>query len=108
MAKPYGESAGSYSTDVEGGAYVAVRMHIAGALSPDYLGFVLERAIWLGLAGSAEHSGPGAVKVVAAGPEALVGALEMACVLGPLDSLIETVDRQPADEIVAEGFAVRD
>jgi acylphosphatase len=107
MKETPGAIVGSYSTDVEGGAHVAVRMRVAGALSADYLDFVLERAAWLGLSGSAVRLGPGTVDVVAAGPEALVGALEMACVLGPLDSLIATVDREPTDEIVHEGFAVR-
>jgi acylphosphatase len=107
MREAYSAIAGSYSTDVEGGAHIAVRMRVAGALSADYLDFVLERAVWLGLSGSAKRSGPGAVEVVAAGPEALVGALEMACVLGPLDSLIATVDREPTNEIVHRGFAVR-
>lgn len=98
----------TYSTDVEGGTPVAVRMRIAGMFGADYLGFVASRAQWLSLSGWAATVGPGRAEVVAAGPEALVGALEMACVLGPLDTLVETLDSEPADEPVSEGFAIRD
>lgn len=97
----------SYTTDVEGGAPVAVRMQIAGDLGARYLEFVAERAAWLSLSGWVESRQEGRAEVVAAGPEALVGALEMACVLGPLDALVDTLDLQPEPDAVAPGFAVR-
>ena len=81
-----------YSTDVEGGAPVQVRYAITGRIDPaTYLPFVLNRARWLDINGwaSAEQ---GTATVVAAGPEALVGALEMACTLGPWDALVEEID----------------
>ncbi len=97
----------SYSTDVEGGALVAVRMRIAGRFGTDYLAFIASRARWLSLDGWARILGAGRAEVVVAGPEALVGALEMACVLGPLDSLVETLDSEPFHDAVQDGFAVR-
>jgi acylphosphatase len=83
-------------------------MRIAGSLGPHYLGFVASRAHWLGLSGTAWNVGPGRAEVVAAGPEALVGALEMASILGPLDTLVETLDSEPAPGPVPAGFTVRD
>ena len=88
-----------YSTAVEGGAPVQVRYAITGRIDPaTYLPFVLNRARWLAINGwaSAEQ---GAATVVAAGPEALVGALEMACTLGPWDALVEeiAVQDEPGD-----------
>src|SRR4051812_21170090 len=97
----------AYSTDVDGGTPVAVRMRVAGALGRDYLGFVAERARWLSLSGWAASPSEGAVEIVAAGPEALVGALEMACVLGPDDTLVATLDLSAEDAPVAPGFVVR-
>lgn len=96
-----------YSSDVEGGAPVRVRFAISGRLDvTGYLDFVAERARWLGLSGSAERSGAQSVTVLAAGPEALVGALEMACLLGPLDALVESLVPANSDEPVPEGFVV--
>jgi hypothetical protein len=97
----------SYSTDVEGGAPVVVRMTIAGAFEGDYLEFVAGRAAWLSLSGWAASGGPGRAEVVAAGPEALVGSLEMACLLGPLDAWIETLDAETIAGPVPQGFAIR-
>jgi acylphosphatase len=98
---------GSYSTDVEAGTPTTVRIRIVGRFSDDYLGFVASRAQWLSLSGWARNLGPGRAEVVAAGPQALVGALEMACVLGPLDTLVERCDSEPANESVTAGFIVR-
>lgn len=97
----------SYSTDVEGGRPVAVRMQIAGELGRHYLDFVAERASWLSLSGWAASVETGRAEVVAAGPEALVGALEMACVLGPADALVHTLLIEDANEPVAAGFVTR-
>lgn len=93
-----------YSSDVEGGAPVRMRFAISGRMEVEgYLDFVAERARWLGLSGRAERSGAQSVSVLAAGPEALVGALEMACLLGPLDALVESLVPASSDEPVPEG-----
>jgi len=50
---------------------------------------------------------PTRIELVAAGPEALVGALEMACTLGPLDALVETIEAEEEQGPVPAGFEVR-
>jgi len=96
-----------YSSDVEGGAPVRVRYAIEGRIDvPEYLAFVAERAGWLDISGWAAAEGSG-VTLVAAGPEALVGALEMACTLGPFDALIERIEGIETAEAVGRGFEIR-
>lgn len=97
----------TYSTDSDGGAPVSLRLTVAGKLSGGYLDFVAERARWLSLSGWAQSTDDGRAVVVAAGPEALVGALEMACVLGPLDALVDTLTIETVAEPVPTGFAIR-
>jgi acylphosphatase len=97
-----------YSSEVEGGAPVRVRYAISGRMNvPSYLDFVVERAKWLGIDGWVAANDDQTVTVIASGPEALVGALEMACTLGPLDALIDEV--RPAGEPgpVPAGFSIR-
>lgn len=97
-----------HSTAVEGNARVQRRYTIEGRFDPDtYLAFIEDRAKWLAIAGWATSPGPGIVQLVAAGPEALVGALEMACLLGPLDALIESVQMTGVAVADSAGFALR-
>jgi acylphosphatase len=99
---------GSYSSDIEGGAPVLTRFAIQGRMHvPDYLAFIAERARWFGISGWVEAENAGRVTLVAAGPEAMVGALEMACTLGPLDALIDSVVGVAETGAIGEGFAVR-
>ncbi len=101
-------TAQSYSTAVEGGAPVQFRYIIEGRLDPaSYLAFVADRAGWLDIRGWAQAV-DGRIEMVAAGPEALVGALEMACTLGPLDALIERIEAVDEPGVVAAGFVVRE
>ena len=96
-----------YSSDVEGGRPVRVRYEIGGRLDvPAYLAFVAERARWLDISGWVAADGAG-VTLVAAGPEALVGALEMACTLGPLDALIDDIRAVDEPASVPSGFSIR-
>ncbi len=96
-----------YASDVEGGRPVCVRYAIAGRMDvPAYLAFVAERAQWLDLSGWAAADA-GGVTLVAAGPEALVGALEMACTLGPLDALVTDIVGVDSAEAVGAGFTLR-
>jgi acylphosphatase len=97
----------SYSTENTGGALATVRMNIAGRFDASYADFIGERAVWLSLSGWVSNIAPGRAEVIAAGPEVLVGALEMACMLGPLDALIETLEIEAVDRQVPPGFAVR-
>lgn len=97
-----------YSSDVEGGAPVRVAWAISGRMDvPSYLDFVVDRARWLGLDGWVAANDDDTVSVAVAGPEALVGALEMACTLGPLDALIEEVRPVGEPAGITAGFAIR-
>jgi acylphosphatase len=107
MSQSIATAGHSYSTDVEGGAAVMVRMRIAGLFDAGYLHFIAERAAWLSLTGWATSVAPGRTEVMVAGPEALVGALEMACVLGPLDALVDTIEIDAWDGPAPVGFAIR-
>lgn len=96
-----------YSTAVEGGAPVRVRYRIAGRIEPrTYLAFVADRARWLAIDGWASAA-EGQATVVASGPEALVGALEMACTLGPLDALVDEIEADDEPAAVERGFELR-
>ena len=97
-----------YSTDIEGGRRVQFRYRIAGRLSPvTYLAFVADRARWLDISGWVQALDEARIELVAAGPEALVGALEMACTLGPLDALVDTIESIEESGAIPPGFAVR-
>ena len=97
-----------YSSDVEGGAPVRVAWAISGRMDvPGYLDFVVDRARWLGLDGWVAANDDDTVSVAVAGPEALVGALEMACTLGPLDALIEEVRPVGEPAGISAGFIIR-
>ena len=99
-------TAQSYSTAVEGGAPVQVRYIIEGRIDPaGYLAFVADRAGWLDIHGWVRAK-DGCIEMVAAGPEALVGALEMACTLGPIDALVERIEAVEHAGTVAAGFEV--
>jgi len=99
---------GLYSSDVEGNAPVQLRFAIAGRIDPAaYLAFVAERARWLALRGWGRATGADSVALVAAGPEALVGALEMACILGPTGAVVGTIETEDDDTPVPNGFEVR-
>lgn len=97
-----------YSTDIEGGAPVAIRYAIEGRmLVGEYLSFIAERAHWFGISGWAAANGDRSVTLVAAGPEAMVGALEMACTLGPMTAVIDRVEGVAETGPVVAGFEVR-
>ena len=97
-----------YSSDVEGGAPVRRRYAISGRIDvPSYLDFVAERAAWLDISGWVLADDNRSVTLVADGPEALVGALEMACTLGPLNALVESIEGVPEAHAVARGFEIR-
>lgn len=97
-----------YSSGVEGGAPVKLRYTIEGRIEPmSYLAFVADRAGWLAIDGWARMREDGTVELVAAGPEALVGALEMACTLGPLDALVERIEAVDEAGEVDAGFFLR-
>ena len=98
----------SYSTEIEGGAPVRLRFAIAGRMSMEpYLEFVAERARWFGINGWIVADGLQRVTLVADGPAAMVGALEMACTLGPITAVIDSVERSAEPTPVDSGFHIR-
>lgn len=98
----------TYFSDIEGGAPVRRRYGIAGRMSTtEYLAFVAERASWFGVSGWVKAESDGMVTLVAAGPEAMVGALEMACTLGPNTALVERIDATWEVGEVGNGFEIR-
>ncbi|MEO6013125.1 MAG: hypothetical protein ABIQ30_06020 [Devosia sp.] len=97
----------SYSTDEYAAQATFVRMRISGHLGADYAEFVAGRAAWLSVSGWIANVAPGQAEVVAAGPDVLVGALEMACMLGPSDALVETIEIEMVHGPVPVGFVVR-
>lgn len=85
-----------------------VRYRIRGRFQPStYARFVAERARWLAIRGWMRVGSDGAVELLAAGPEALVGALEMACTLGPLDALVDNIEAHADDSDPGQDFVLR-
>jgi hypothetical protein len=101
-----GSNTQSYSTELDGHAVVTRTLHVSGQLGDCYLDFVAGRAAWLSLSGWIEGTSPTSATCVVRGPEALVGALEMACWLGPIDSLIDVVRLEAKSQAVPAGFSV--
>jgi acylphosphatase len=97
----------AYATDADGQSPVVVRMKVTGDLGRNFLDFVANRASWLSLSGWAESPSHDHAVVVAAGPEALVGALEMACLLGPIDALVHGLELEDETQPVPLGFGIR-
>lgn len=96
-----------HATDRPHNAQVAQRFILRGALVPNaFLNFVADRAAWLDIDGWAEASADDEVTVVAAGPEAMVGALEMALMLGLLDALVRDFETFDEPGVVAQGFVI--
>ncbi len=67
---------------------VAVKMEFFGNLGPDFLHFATLRANRLGLVGWI-RAGGNRVLVHLEGAEALIGAFEMACCIGPDTAMVE-------------------
>ena len=94
-----------HATDRPHNAQVVQRFELRGDLAPGaFLAFVADRAAWLDIDGWAGASADNVVTVVAAGPEAMVGALEMALMLGPLDALVQEIETYDEPGPVARGF----
>ena len=87
-------------------AVTATRFHLQGQLAaPGFADWVCDRAARLDLTGWVRSDGPSAMTIVVAGPPTLVDAMEMACSLGPMDVLVERIERSehPLDDS-PEGF----
>ncbi|MBS1183163.1 MAG: acylphosphatase-like protein [Proteobacteria bacterium] len=76
------------------------RLTIRGRLGADsFLPWVMRHAARLGLAGDIRHADAGRVDIDLRGPVDLIDAMEMGCLLGPIDVWVETIDRTPSSSI---------
>ena len=86
---------------------VAVMMAFYGMLGPAFVEFAIARANRLSLTGWIREEGNRVLTHIE-GPEALIGAFEMACCLGPLEADVQDWD---STEVVADpnlsGFDIR-
>lgn len=70
-----------------------VRIVLAGrGLDEDFVDFVLDRAHRFSLRGTVALE-DGEIRVVAGGPAALIDMLEVACMLGPVQCLVDEIRR---------------
>ncbi|WP_181703172.1 acylphosphatase [Chthonobacter albigriseus] len=78
-------------------------------LGADFLAFVEDRARRFSLDGWAAPAPSGSVRVVLSGPDALIDMLEVACLLGPVNCLVEDVSVTPVEPNgIGPGFSLRD
>jgi acylphosphatase len=74
-----------------------------------FAGFVVDRARRLDLTGWVREAEDGSVECVAQGPVDLLDAMEQACWLGPIEALVDDIEREPIQPNEAyAGFAQRD
>lgn len=72
------------------------RLRIRGSLGADsFLPWITRHAARLGLVGEIRHADAGQVDIDLHGPVDLIDAMEMGCLLGPIDVWVETIDRTP-------------
>jgi acylphosphatase len=72
-----------------------VRIVLAGrGLDEDFVDFVLDRAHRFSLGGSVALE-DGEIRILAEGPSALIDMMEVACMLGPVQCLVDDVRREP-------------
>lgn len=77
---------------------IATEFTLQGRLQSDgFVDWICHRARVLALTGWVARIDATRVTVVVAGPEALIGAMEMACSLGPVDISVDRIDRRRVD-----------
>ena len=70
------------------------KLTLKGRLASDsVLEWVAHRATLLDLAGWARRENSSMVTIVLVGPQALIDAMEVACILGPGDALVESIGK---------------
>lgn len=94
---------------IPNGRWTAAELVFSGRnLGPAFLDFVEDRARRFSLDGWAAPTGRGDVAVTLRGPDALIDMLEIACLLGPIDCLVEGVTvRELPWSTVPDGFSIR-
>ena len=73
-----------------------VALRLTGDLAADSLTpWILRRAQRLSLSGWVRREDAGALTIAVSGPAALIDAMEAACSLGPIDVMVEGIERAP-------------
>lgn len=76
---------------------VRERLTIRGNLGADsFLPWIMRHAARLGVEGAISHADMARVDLDVCGPADLVDAMEMGCLLGPIEVWVDTVDRVPS------------
>jgi acylphosphatase len=72
------------------------RMIIRGELhAATFLPWIRRHAARLGLHQTIAHADDQQIELEVRGPEELVDMMEVGCLLGPIDTWVETIDRRP-------------
>lgn len=70
------------------------RFTIRGRLGTDsFLPWIKNHAVRLGLDGAIGHADAWRVDIDLSGPEDMIDAMEMGCLLGPIDVWVEAIER---------------
>lgn len=87
----------------------ATEFTLSGQLQSDAVqDWVCHRARLLNLSGWVAQRDAGQITIVVAGPEPLIGAMEMACSLGPVDICVDRIDSRPVKlPVTVTGFRKR-
>ncbi|MFK7744504.1 MAG: acylphosphatase [Roseobacter sp.] len=87
---------------------IGAELHLTGQLTSDtMLAWICHRARLLDLRGSVAPQKDHSIKVTVMGPEALIDAMEVACLLGPQDVWVAAINRTdiPVDQHT-NGFVI--
>lgn len=88
---------------------VAERFTITGDLaSPVFVPWVERHARRLGLSASISNHGPTRMKVRIEGPAELVDAMEVGCLLGPIEVWVDDIAREPLNVPAGAGRTERE
>lgn len=72
------------------------RLTIRGSLDADSLApWIIRHAARLGLQGDIRHADARQVEVDITGPVDMIDAMEMGCLLGPIDVWVDSIERAP-------------
>jgi acylphosphatase len=94
---------------MEDGRHCIASLTIRGrAFDASFLEFVADRARRFSLDGWTARPRADEIRIVAAGPNALIDMLEVACMLGPVEALVDEIVRQDeaAGEVAAGRFEI--
>ncbi len=77
------------------------RLEILGEVnSPSFVPWIKRHSGRLGLEASAFSVAPGRIGVTVAGQPDLIDALEVGCLLGPIDVWVSAIDRAPVADLI--------